>query len=691
MEKSQIDIFWVMICSGLVLLMQLGFLALESGLTRNKNNINVALKNLSDFGISFFIFWAFGFAFAFGIPLFNESVRAHTELFLFFSEQTTLVAFFIFQTLFCNTTATIVSGAVAERMKFKSFLIFVALMALIFYPFVVNLTWSGSWVGEKWGWLAQKGFLDFAGSTVVHSTGGWVALALVLVIGPRLNRFDTEGNPREIHGSNFPFAILGVFALWVGWIGFNGGSTMGITNAIGPIILNTLLGGTFGLLWGLVISSILNWGVPSGNHLINCCLGGLVSVTAGANIFNSDSIFFIGGIAAFVVIIFEKILLKLKIDDAVGAIPVHLGGGIWGTLAVAIFSDPVIKGNSLGVLDQFNIQLLGVIVSGLPVFIGTYLIARLINHFYPLRVKKEDEIIGLNLSEHKAQNELFEMLLFMKAQSLQRDYKVKAPEDPFTTVGLIGYAYNEVARSMMNYKEELEQAKKILEDKNKKLREYDYVVAHDLKSPIAAIKTNLELIKKSRDKGEDEKAGAYLKNMRELTKESLGIIDQFLNFTISGDIGLHTVSLVGIIERVEKKFEEELKKVEGSFSFDIQEEHVLGDEILLEQVISNIISNSIKYSAFPERKLIIKILSYSDNEKVSILLEDNGIGLHEDELPHLFEKGWRSPSSQNFEGRGIGLYTVKNVIENMRGGLRCESIKNQYTKMIITLPKTQES
>ena len=226
MEKTQIDIFWVMICSGLVLLMQLGFLALESGLTRNKNNINVALKNLSDFGLSFFIFWAFGFAFAFGIPLFNEGVRSHTELFLFFSEKTTLVAFFIFQTLFCNTAATIVSGAVAERMKFKSFLIFVTLMALIFYPFVVNLSWSGLWVGEKWGWLAKKGFLDFAGSTVVHSTGGWVALALVIVIGPRLNRFDTEGNPREIHGSNFPFAILGVFALWVGWIGFNGGSTM---------------------------------------------------------------------------------------------------------------------------------------------------------------------------------------------------------------------------------------------------------------------------------------------------------------------------------------------------------------------------------------------------------------------------------------------------------------------------------
>ncbi len=689
MAKTQIDIFWVMICSGLVLLMQLGFLALESGLTRNKNNINVALKNLSDFSLSFFIFWSFGFAFAFGTPLFNEGVRPHTELFLFFSENTSLVAFFIFQPLFCNTAATIVSGAVAERMKFKSFLIFVSLMAFILYPFVVNLSWSGFWVGEKWGWLAKKGFLDFAGSTVVHSTGGWVALALVLVIGPRLNRFDRDGNPREIHGSNFPFAILGVFALWVGWIGFNGGSTMGLTSSIGPIILNTLLGGTFGLLWGLLISSFLNWGVPSGNQLINTCLGGLVSVTAGANVFNSDSIFFIGAIAAIIVISIEKLLLKLQIDDAVGAIPVHLGGGIWGTIAVALFADPVLKENSLSVLEQLRVQALGIVVSGIPVFITTFLIAKGINYFYPMRVKKEDEIIGLNLSEHKAQNELFEMLLFMKAQSLQRDYRVKAPEDPFTTVGLIGYAYNEVAQSMTNYKMELEQAKRVLEEKNKKLREYDYVVAHDLKSPIAAIKTNLELLEKNREQG--EKSDSYLKNMRELTKESLGIIDQFLNFTISGDIGLHTVSLKNIIERIEKKFQGNLRELEGTFKFDLQENHVLTDEILLEQVISNIVSNSIKYSAFPERKLIINISSHLDEKKVTIVIEDNGIGLHEDELPHLFEKGWRSPSSAKFEGKGIGLYTVKNVVENMRGILKCESVKNSYTKVIIILPRPENN
>ena len=179
--------------------------------------------------------------------------------------------------------------------------------------------------------------------------------------------------------------------------------------------------------------------------------------------------------------------------------------------------------------------------------------------------------------------------------------------------------------------------------------------------------------------------------MRELTKESLGIIDQFLNFTISGDIGLHTVSLKNIMERIEKKFQGNLRESEGTFKFDLQENHVLTDEILLEQVISNIVSNSIKYSAFPERKLIINISSHLDEKKVTIVIEDNGIGLHEDELPHLFEKGWRSPSSAKLEGKGIGLYTVKNVVENMRGILKCESVKNSYTKVIIILPKPENN
>ena len=288
---------------------------------------------------------------------------------------------------------------------------------------------------------------------------------------------------------------------------------------------------------------------------------------------------------------------------------------------------------------------------------------------------------------NKAQNELFEMLLFMKAQSLQKDYKIKAPEDPITTVGLIGYAYNEVTQSMSNYKEELEQAKKVLEEKNKKLREYDYIVAHDLKSPIGGIKTNLELMERNIENG--EKKNTYLNNMKELTKESLGIIDQFLNFTITGDIGLHSVSLSLIFEKLRKKYKAKIEEKEGHWIVDFKEEKVLADEILLEQVLSNIISNSLKYSAYPERKLELKISTFKSKNKVSILIEDNGVGLNNEDIPRLFEKGWRGQPSKDKEGYGIGLYTVKNVVENMRGSLICESKLNVGTKMTINLPASE--
>jgi Amt family ammonium transporter len=562
-------------------------------------------------------------------------------------------------------------------------------MASIIYPLVVNLTWSGLWKGESWGWLAKKGFLDFAGSTVVHSTGGWVALALVIIIGPRIGRFDKEGNPREISGSNLPFSILGVFALWVGWIGFNGGSTMGLTDSIGPIILNTILGGVCALIWGILFSSALNWGIPSAQDLINSCLAGLVSVTAGANVFHSDSIFIVGGIGALSALALDRLLLKLKIDDVVGAIPVHLGGGIWGTLAVALFADPVLKGNSLGVFEQLKIQCLGIAVCGGIAFFLTYFFGRIIQIFSPLRVKKEDEIIGLNISEHRIKSELFDMLLFMKLQSLEQDYQKKAPEDPFTTVGLIGHMYNQITKGLMDYKEELEEAKKILEHSNERLKEYDYTVAHDLKGPIGGIRTFLELIKKGGN--DDQKKDSYYENIGELTSSSMKIIDRYLNYTVSGDIGLRPLDVGVILNRVEDKFKGALEKQGGVIEKNFEEKVILGDEILLEQVLVNILSNSIKYSGYPERKLFIKVQSYIKEGDVFFSFEDNGRGIAPEELKTIFDKGRRSGLNTSIEGQGLGLYTTKHIVENMRGRILVESKIEEGTVITINFPFSKEN
>lgn len=221
MNLSDIDVFWVLICACLVWIMQAGFLCLETGLTRSKNNINVALKNIVDNATSIFIFWLLGFSIAFGTPI-SDLFNLETNYYFFFSPDNTVNAFFVFQAVFCSTCCTIVSGAAAERLKFIMYPVIVLLIGGVIYPFAVHSVWSGGIFGNEQGWLAKQGFYDFAGATVVHSTGGWIALALILVIGPRLGKFDASGKPINIQGSNLTLSSLGVLILWFGWLGFNG-------------------------------------------------------------------------------------------------------------------------------------------------------------------------------------------------------------------------------------------------------------------------------------------------------------------------------------------------------------------------------------------------------------------------------------------------------------------------------------
>ena len=242
MEKTPLDIAWILISAGFVLLMQAGFMCLESGLTRSKNNINVAIKNIADFGISIVLFWGFGFALMFGASQGGLFGSSHF-LTSFRGTGPWLASFFLFQAMFVGTATTIVSGAVAERMRFGSYLLFAAILSGLIYPLFGHWAWSGALGGSYTGWLAGMGFRDFAGSSVVHSIGGWVALAAVIVIGPRTGRFPKDGPPANIQGSNFPLALLGTLLLWFGWIGFNGGSAMGLSDQVPGIIARTMLAG----------------------------------------------------------------------------------------------------------------------------------------------------------------------------------------------------------------------------------------------------------------------------------------------------------------------------------------------------------------------------------------------------------------------------------------------------------------
>ena len=267
--------------------------------------------------------------------------------------------------MFVATAATIISGAVAERLKFIGYLVITVFSTGIIYPTVGHWAWSSSYLGEAMnkGWLASQGFVDFAGSTIVHSVGGWIALAAVIILGPRIGKF-SETNKGKFTGSSFPLAVLGTLILWFGWFGFNGGSNGSMDEAVPLILINTFLAAAFGLLTGLV-SSFLIYKKPDPFYVILGPLAGLVSITASCNSVTSVLAIIIGIIGSIIAIVTTEILNKFEIDDVVGAIPVHLAAGIWGTLAVGIFSDLETLGTGLTRFEQINIQLIGIVLIGL--------------------------------------------------------------------------------------------------------------------------------------------------------------------------------------------------------------------------------------------------------------------------------------------------------------------------------------
>ena len=433
--------WWLLVCSGLVFLMQPGFMCLESGLTRSKNSINVAVKNLADFGISVALFWAFGYALMFGRS--GAGGIGSTGFFLNLDSDPDLAAFFLFQAMFCSTATTIVSGAVAERLKFRAYLIVALLISGLIYPVFGHWAWNGVVSGNLTGWLGNLGFVDFAGSTVVHSIGAWVALAALLVVGPRAGRFPTQGRPRKIHGSNLPLSVLGAMLLWLGWLGFNGGSTLAFNQQVASIMVHTVVAGVAGMLTALAIG----WQqrkVPEVELLINGSLAGLVSITASCNAVTTSEAALIGAIGAAVMLLVSYWLERWRIDDAVDAVAVHGGGGLWGSLAIALFNRPGLLDTGLSKGSQLLVQLLGILVCIGWAFGLTWILLKLTNRFLPLRVSAEEEQIGLNVSEHRAKTEVYDLFKVMDRQAQTQDLSLRVPVEPFTEVGHIADHYNQV-------------------------------------------------------------------------------------------------------------------------------------------------------------------------------------------------------------------------------------------------------
>ncbi len=389
---------WMMVCTGLVFFMHLGFSFLEIGLTRQKNTINILFKNFFVITIGLILYCLVGFnmmypGFAegslgiFGFAGFGITAPEGGMTAAYADGGYTWWTDFLFQGMFAATAATIVSGAVAERVKLSSFMLFTVLYVGLIYPIIGSWKWGG-------GFLDVLGFYDFAGSTLVHSVGGWAAIIFIYLMGARIGKFDKKGKIKAIPGHNLPFAAAGVLILWLGWFGFNGGSVLSADPELTSLTLvTTCLAAAAGGVSAALFSNILykNFDVTM---FMNGILGGLVGITAGADQMSPTDAIIIGTIAGIIIVLGVSFIDKLKLDDPVGAVAVHLICGIWGTLAVGIFG-------AMAGTEQFISQLIGVGVIGTTCIISTFTILFIVKAITGnLRVSKEEELIGLDLSEH---------------------------------------------------------------------------------------------------------------------------------------------------------------------------------------------------------------------------------------------------------------------------------------------------
>jgi Amt family ammonium transporter len=396
---SAVNSVWIVVAAILVMFMQAGFALVEAGFTRAKNAGNIIMKNVMDFSLGSLTYWAFGFALAYGGSSIGGFL-AYGDLF-FFDDQSRAGEWF-FQVVFAATAATIISGAVAGRVKFTSYLIYTPFVTGLIYPVVTHWVWGG-------GWLSEIGFLDFAGSGVVHMLGGVAALAGVLIVGPRIGKYDEEGTPRSIPGHSVTLGALGVFILWFGWYGFNAGSTLAaVGQDIATPAVTTTLAASAGALGAMFTAWIIT-GKPDVGFTLNGVLAGLVGVTAGTASLSFGGSILVGLIAGVIMVFSVMALEKVGIDDPVGAISVHGTAGLWGLIAVGLLTSDA----------NIGIQLVGALAIATWAFGTSFLVFKVIDLTVGMRVTPTEEREGLDRSEHGG--EAYPEFVFQEQVARPRD------------------------------------------------------------------------------------------------------------------------------------------------------------------------------------------------------------------------------------------------------------------------------
>ncbi len=684
------DLLWVTICSLLIFFMQCGFLCLESGLTRSKNSINVAIKNLSDFGVSVIGFWAVGYGLMmgssfyglFGTDAFFPNPDGHAAVHL------------LFQMMFCSTVTTLLSGAVAERMKYLSYVGISLFISAVLYPVFAHWRGAGE-VGS--GWLHDLGFIDFAGGTYVHGVGGWIALAALLVIGPRVGRFTSQESSEfdsNFLGHNPPLAVLGTGLIFFGWFGFNGGSSLTFDGESIENVVKTILGGSSGMVTAILFSSFLER-KPNVLDVIKGTLAGLVAITAGCHLLGRGDALFVGSVGSLMALAFERLLWRHRIDDAVGVISVHALAGAWGTVALALLGDS--QAFPSGRLYQLGIQFVGVISCFLWSFGISYILFRILNRFYPMRVTPEEEEIGLNISEHDAETESYRLIEILRRQKLTADLSLRAPENRFTESGLIGHHFNRVMERLqvlfktnVDLTKESERARQESKNKSRFLAD----MSHEIRNPLHLLLGASDGLADPSTSEEDRQRFAEIhRNAGEMMSQ---IVNSILDLS-KIEAGAFEV------EKIEFNLKDSLKcisliqaaceKKGVRFVLQISEEIpscLMGDSFKINQVVMNLLQNALKFtpSGGTIQLLVCADPLQRDRNFVVFEIRDSGKGIADDKLTQIFSPFVQESShvAREYGGSGLGLNICQRIVNLLGGTIWVESQVDVGTSFFFTLP-----
>jgi len=673
MENLQINInhVWVMAAACMVFFMQLGFTSYEAGFAQSKNVISVSIRNLMVTVVASLVFYTFGFAFMFGEShvgwigldhFFAQGVMAHQENLAF--------SFFFFQLVFAATAATILTGAIAERSNFISNIVSVVFVTGIIYPIFGHWVWGNLFCPEQSGWLGRLGFIDFAGSTAVHSIGGWFALAGALVVGPRIGKYNPDGSSNRMGLHNIPLATLGTFFLWFGWFGFNGGSLLRSSANIGLVITNTNLApaaaGVSALIFNYVTEKRINAG-----KFFTAILAGLVAITAGSSRVNPDGAVYIGLITGIVAILAQDFIEKiLKIDDPVAAIAVHGVGGVIGTLCVAPFADKstlLVENNSR--ILQLGIQAVGVGTAFVWSFGLGMLFFWCVKKTLGIRVSPEEERKGLNVAEYEDVASWLDFIRIARLQDLNVLLEKRVEERT----------------------DELQKTNIALEKANRLKSEFLATMSHELRTPLNSIIGFAEVLR-------DEVVGTlsaeqkeYLGDIHGSGQHLLNMINSILDLSKieAGKLELHYEEF-----QVKEAVNEVLNTITGfsnkkgiRIHINIQADvpSIKGDKVKFKQIMFNLLSNAVKFT--PENGRVV-INAGLKNQHIQVAVSDTGIGIKPEDMDKIFEAFRQVDASyaRRYEGTGLGLALTKRLIELHGGKIWVISDFGKGSTFTFTLP-----